>query len=204
MNDHTTQEIPYGYCACGCGEITAICKHTDARYGRIKGQPSQFINGHTKRRPLEDRFWEKIDKRGADECWPWLASDGQDGYGQLRVGKRIEKAHRISYMLHYGPIPENMEVCHECNNPPCVNPTHLFLGTHLENMRDMAEKGRSTLGNPGLSGETHPNAKLNETQVKQIREMAHAQTAYCVIARQFHVSEALIRKIVKRQAWKHV
>jgi hypothetical protein len=96
-------------------------------------------------RPLEERFWEKVAK--GDGCWLWTASLGSTGYGQICVRDekgqyRQTKAHRVSWILTNGPIPGGLQVLHKCDNPPCVNPDHLFLGTAIDNMRDMAAKGR--------------------------------------------------------------
>lgn len=95
------------------------------------------------KRPIEERFWEKVDKRGPDECWPWTAArSGQYLYGRLGRDGRVTRAHRVAYELAVGPIPEGMQVMHICDNPPCCNPAHLGLGTNLENHRQKAERGR--------------------------------------------------------------
>jgi hypothetical protein len=104
--------------------------------------------GHAPPPPsAEERFWPKVDKRGPDECWLWLAKTINTGYGQFSVGGRMMLAHRFSWELHHGPIPAGFEVCHECDNPRCVNPDgkkHLTLGTHKQNMGAMALRGRGT------------------------------------------------------------
>lgn len=103
-----------------------------------------------KPRPLADRFWEKVDR--GEECWTWKPefSRNPGGYGMFtpRHGARVG-AHRISWELANGPIPPGMFVLHHCDNPPCVRPDHLWLGTHLDNMADMKAKGRSHSGRPG-------------------------------------------------------
>ena len=89
--------------------------------------------------PLEIRFWEKIDKNG--KCWEWLGWKVK-GYGRIKVNNIKTLAHRVSWNLHYGDIPKGLYVLHKCDNPPCVNPKHLWLGTQLDNMRDRDKKGR--------------------------------------------------------------
>jgi HNH endonuclease len=97
--------------------------------------------------PLADRFWSKVDKRGPDECWPWLGSrQGPNGHGKilLETGRNsTTNAHRVSWMLHFGPIPDGIYVLHnaDCDHPWCVNPRHLHLGTHADNMREAGERG---------------------------------------------------------------
>jgi hypothetical protein len=99
-------------------------------------------------RPASERFWSKVDRRGPDECWPWLSAKLKAGYGKMWVGRkrtpdrRMVLAHRFSYELAKGAIPEGMLVCHRCDNPSCVNPAHLFLGDDKANTADMWAKGR--------------------------------------------------------------
>lgn len=91
--------------------------------------------------PLEERFWSKVNKSGPNGCWLWTgANDG--GYGQIWVNGRNEKAHRIAWLLTHGVIPEGKMACHTCDNPPCVNPAHIFWGTMSDNILDAVNKGR--------------------------------------------------------------
>ena len=93
--------------------------------------------------PLEERFWSKVDRRGPDECWPWNGSRTPKGYGQIWSGGRSVPAAQVAWALgNAQPFPEGMEGCHTCDNPPCVNPTHIFPGTRIDNMQDAAKKGR--------------------------------------------------------------
>lgn len=118
-----------------------VVKYSVLNYCQIK--LPKFVEG------IMERFWKKVDKRGPEECWTWLASVQTVGhpYGYFRFGKTMKKAHRISWMLNNGEIPEGMCVLHKCDNPRCVNPAHLFIGTQLENIRDRDRKGRTTRHN---------------------------------------------------------
>jgi hypothetical protein len=131
-------------------------------------------------------------------CWLWLSTIHDSGYGLLwRNGKHV-RAHRVSYEHFVGPIPEGLHVCHRCDVPCCVNPDHLFLGTHCDNMRDMASKARAS------HGERRPGARLTADDVLNIRRSAAAGVSQASLARKYCVSEVSVSRIVRRKAWRHV
>lgn len=148
------------------------------------------------RTPLALRLWSKVDQRGPDECWPWKAYRLKKGYGQLqRTEGGTQLAHRIAFELTHGPVPPGMLVCHRCDNPPCCNPAHLFLGTNDENMADMARKGRASR----QYGEAHGLCKLSDDQVREIRRRFAAGEAKRKLGREFGVRHSHIRAIVTGQ-----
>ena len=123
-----SQDIPLGYCQCGCGAKTSIAKQTNARYGQVKGQPVRFRVGHATRIPPGERFWSKVDKRGPDECWPWIGWLHPNGYGSFTLGGKRPKrrmAHRVSYELAHGALADDVQIHHKCRHQRCVNPAHL-------------------------------------------------------------------------------
>jgi len=147
----------------------------------------------------EDRFWPKVDVRGPDECWEWQAHKDTDGYGRFSVDGRVQLAHRLAWELKHGEVPDRQCICHACDNPACVNPLHLFLGTQADNLHDMAEKGRST------KGTDNPQSKLSENDVREIRRLyATAKFLQKQLSKQFGVSRSAIGQIVRRVSWVHV
>jgi hypothetical protein len=140
-------------------------------------------------------FVSGIDKSGA--CWNWKGAADKDGYGTVKLrGRRVEKAHRLAFRLAKGDIPDGMMVCHECDNPSCCNPAHLFLGTAQDNKSDCVAKGRHVKGRG-----VYWKAKLSEDDVRAIR--ADARNSYQV-ADHYGVSAVLIQQIRKRHVWKHI
>ena len=194
---HPKDSIPEGYCQCGCGQRTRISKQTETARGYVKGRPMRYLPGHATRKP----FWDKVQKSaGSDVCWIWTAGKNADGYGTLGGGLR---AHRVSYEMRHGPIPNGMCVCHSCDNPSCVNPAHLWLGTHQDNMADRSRKGRSSGGR--MVGTEHPNAKLTDDMVREIRHLyASGEYMQKDLARMYGVSDMVISLLVRGKTWKHV
>jgi hypothetical protein len=143
-----------------------------------------------------DRFFSKVNKL-PNGCWLWTDHRDECGYGKFRIGKRMFLAHRISYQLRNEVIPEGMLVCHHCDNPQCVNPAHLFLGTQKDNMEDRTRKGRDLL----FSGERNGQHKLTAEQVLKIRELELPPE---VIAEMFRISVTQVKRLRNFQQWKHL
>lgn len=211
ITPQTTDKIPYGYCHCGCGQLAPLAPHTMRKKGVRQGEPLRYIHNHHNRgkkltrrtTPVTIRFWRYVTPGPVEECWLWQGSLQGKGYGNIQGDdKRNVLAHRLSYMLHSGPIPDDMVVCHHCDTPACVNPHHLFLGTQSENHADMRNKGRAK-GNPA-KGSDKPTAKLTDAKVQEIRALAAQGVYQRNIAKQYHLSQATVWSIIHRQTWKHV
>ncbi len=142
---------------------------------------------------ITERFWSKVDKRGPSECWPWTASRLAAGYGRFRVGQRHGLAHRAAWEIHYGKIDGGLWVLHRCDNPACVNPAHLFLGTHSDNQIDAARKGRKG------------SQRLTMDDVREMRRRYEAGgISHRALAAEYGVSHVRSVLIVNRKKWAHV
>ena len=149
--------------------------------------------------PLSERFWLRVDRQGADDCWEWQGSTrGKMGYGNISWQGRMLGTHRVSWTLHNGPIPEGGHVLHKCDNPPCCNPAHLFLGDNAANVADKMAKGRHRYD----TGEDHPRSKMTWERVRELRRRSAAGVPYSVLARTFNISKATVGQIVTRRTWK--
>ena len=143
-----------------------------------------------------DRFFSKVHK--TDSCWLWIAKwKDNKGYGRFHFRNKDWCAHRVSYVLHKGEIPDGMCVCHTCDNPGCVNPDHLWLGTVKQNIRDCKRKGRMN----DRRGEKHPRSRLTKDDVIKIRL---SNLSLKELAENFNVTDGHICNIKKRVCWKHI
>lgn len=154
---------------------------------------------------IAENFWSKSDRGRPNECWPWKAFIHPDGYGMFIMPRtftrRTRRAHRVAWEIVNGEIPDGLCVCHHCDNPPCVNPSRLFLGTHKQNSEDRERKGRGA----DRRGEKHPRAVLSGQKVRDIR----ANAALCRVTRdeladRFSVTVGTIGRIIRRETWSHI
>jgi len=200
-NFTTENEIPYGYCQCGCGQKTPLYKTTKKSAGRIKGEVARFLKHHGKSRArtheqVVSDFWSKVAIRANDDlCWEWLASKNKKGYGYVGIGeKRMVKAHRFAWAYPDYVIPDGLHVLHSCDNPSCCNPKHLFLGTQMDNIKDMISKKRDHF----LTG-----LKLTSKEVLEIRSRYKVGgVSQSALAKEFKVSHSNISFIIHRKTWK--
>lgn len=153
-------------------------------------------------KPLVERFWAKVRKAGPDECWIWQGSFSSRGYGMIWSPMRGGNvgAHVVAWELTHGGGPSNLWVCHRCDNPPCVNPSHLFVGTPRDNSIDMHQKGRA----PDFRGSKSGTAKLTEAQVLEILATPMKRGQQKFFARKFCVSTQAIWKVRSGKTWMHL
>lgn len=175
-------EIPTGLCQCGCGQPTLV----------HRGIPNRFIYPHNTRRKMSlyDRLLRSVKKTRM--CWLWQGAKTSSGYGIIGSYNQLLLVHRVAWEFHHGPILPGFQVCHRCDNPPCVRPSHLFLGTQSDNIRDAVQKRRHYTG-----------AKLTETEVSDIRRLA-GQISRKQLAKTYGVSVSNIQAILERRSWKRV
>lgn len=155
--------------------------------------------------PESERFNAKVMPEPNTGCWLWFGQFDKDGYGLLKTGSKDkwnnERAHRVSYRINIGPIPEGYFICHKCDNPACVNPDHLFAGNHIDNVTDMISKGRKVVA----KGSKANKSDLTEMDVLQIRsQYANGNTSYAKLSKKYGVCARMIGAIVNRENWKHI
>ncbi len=138
--------------------------------------------------------------RKTDGCWEWTGCRTPAGYGKVTICKKSELAHRVSFKIHIGVIPDGIRVLHKCDNPPCCNPDHLFLGTAKDNTADMYKKGRSHT----QRGKSYNPSKLTEDDVREIRANASYGVKQSELARRFSVHQSIISRTVNNHNWRHV
>lgn len=153
---------------------------------------------------LEERFWSKVERRSEQECWPWLGDLASNGYGKFDIWKDGQRtchtASRVAYMLTFGHIDANFYVCHKCDNPICVNPNHLFLGTPRENSIDKLRKGRAN-----FQATAEGVAKLTREQVLEIRAKYNPPKCDSShLSAEYGLDASSIRKIISRKTWRHI
>lgn len=205
-----------------CGETKPAAnffanrKASDGLFGHCKDcdrlrYMSRYV-AHPRQWPsAAERLWLHVDKSGGPEaCWPWMASRRPSGYGQIAYRGRPIGTHRLAYTLTHGPIPAGLFVCHSCDNPPCCNPAHLFLGTHADNVADCKSKGRMPTGanhhaqvNPArlARGERHGMAKLRDADVSEIRS---SNKSHRELAALFGVLPSTVAAIRRGSGWRHI
>lgn len=157
---------------------------------------------------IEDRFWKKVNVVKGNECWNWISFCNPKGYGMFRIGGRKGRmwlSHRVAWVLTHGDILDDLQVLHRCDNPPCVNPAHLYLGRNSDNIRDKVDRGRSSFSQPKHQNDKHWRAKLTNEQVQYIRSNYKGiKGEQLKFAQQYNVSRATICNILKNKSWKTV
>lgn len=171
------------YCSHACAQSAS-----KGRESPKKGRPV---------RSIEERFWSKVHVGSPDECWPWVGAQEVAGYGiLLRAPGLFYKTHRLSWQLaNNRPVPDGMFVCHRCDNPPCVNPSHLFLGTAKDNNQDRSRKGRGRENR--VFGESSPTAKISDADVAAIRALVAAGSTQQAAADRFGIKQQHVSRIVR-------
>ena len=185
-------------------KITHTCQRCGKLFhpwskGKDASKPRLWCSYACRRPPLLERFWNQVNK--TETCWVWAGDTDKDGYGRLwnNEKKGSERTHRLSWEIHNGPIPSDQQVLHQCDNPPCIRPNHLFLGTNTDNNNDAITKGR----NP--QGEWHGRAKVNTEQVREIRRRYREEgVSQQRLADKYGLKQTTVSQIVRLTVWKSV
>lgn len=191
-SEHKEFEMRTKYTCEVCGKLFHPLHH----YSRFCSRSCYSI--HYNNTPA--KFWARVDMSGgSDACWPWKGYKDPDGYGQVSWHGKNPRTNRVAWELTYGPIPDGMDVLHVCDNPPCANPGHLFLGTQVDNNNDKDAKGRH--GAP--RGEQSGRAKLTWQKVREIRRRyALGSTTQRQLAEEYSVSKGCIENVVMGINWR--
>lgn len=168
------------------------------RYAGVAGP----VPSHSRRTPLQ-RLMDRVVKDPESGCWVWTGHTNPDGYGVMGVNHRPDRTHRISWKLHRGPIPAGAVVRHHCDNPPCVNPDHLAIGTQADNIADMVARKRSR-GKSEQRGEANSTAVLTEADVLAMRAERRAGASFPAIASRYGVGDETARYAVQGRTWAHL
>lgn len=199
-------------CECGCGQAAPIAKFSDVTKGLIGGQPMRFIRGHNRRgvkpnlEPVESKMKRLTEK--TDGCWLWKGGRNRYGYGSLTYDNTRWLAHRLAWVLTNGiAIEKGVVVRHKCDNPTCVNPAHLELGSRLDNLQDMVSRKRQNFFGRRKQrqiGERNPAAKLTAAQVVEIRSRRKQGEPLLTLATEFGISKSYVGNLVAGRKWQHL
>ena len=170
-----------------------ICNCCGKNYTGYGEKFCSYKCSNTSNKTNAQRFWSKVNITDLFDCWEWTGAKNSNGYGQILFNNRDMGAHRVSYLLNNGTIDNNLYVLHKCNNPLCVNPAHLYLGTPQDNMNDKLKAGRQ-----------RSKSIVSENQVKEIIALLKTNMTQNKIAKIFSVSRGLIRDINTMRTWKHI
>ena len=185
-------------CQCECGE-KAVVRSSRLSDGSTKScgcLAAELAAARCSSRAVgfSDRLW-KNEKTG---CIEWQGSRDKNGYGTLRAGRKDYKAHRAAFERTHGPIPKGMMVCHTCDNPPCCNVDHMFLGSASDNAQDCVSKSRH------VHGSKSANAKISDHIVRQIKARLKSGESQAAIARTFGIDQTTVSRVKRQKSWKHV
>lgn len=182
-----SEKIAAGYCQCGCGEYIGFWTFTDRKNNKVKGEPRRFVKGHNAYSGLSvrERFDTYVEQPDGNGCWNWTGRKDDKGYGQFQImSKRQERSHRLAFKFENGQIPPGLIVRHKCDNPSCVNPSHLELGTVQDNVmdRNLRQRGRYRY---------IPDSEIRDMRVDYDGGMKKA-----AIARKYGVSKTTAGRII--------